>query len=141
MHEASLVPVEDEPLFRFSKERARNGETWGNLVRLAKEEPAYINAVHAEVVERGPLKASELSEPRPREGAWWGGRSIGTAALDYLFRIGELGIRRVGNFEKQFDLIERIVPPEILAQPTPSEEDSLKQLLVRSAKALSLIHI
>ena len=114
VHEASLVPVEDEPLFRFMKERASNGETWGGLVKLAKQESAYIADVLQEVADRGPIKANELSDPRPREGEWWGSRSIGTLALDYLFRIGAVGIRRVGNFEKEFDLLERIVPTDVV---------------------------
>jgi len=66
VHEASLVPVEDEPLFRFMKERASNGETWGGLVKLAKQESAYIADVLQEVADRGPIKANELSDPRPR---------------------------------------------------------------------------
>ena len=138
VHEASLVPVEDEPLFRFTKERARNGQTWGGLVKLANQEGDYIADVLEEVADRGPLKANELSDPRPREGEWWGSRSIGTLALDYLFRIGAVGIRRVGNFEKEFDLLERIVPEDVIAQPTPTDEDALKELLVRSAAALGV---
>jgi len=139
VHEASLVPVEDEPLFRFMKARARSGQTWGGLVKLAKREAPYIAEVLQEVTERGPLKAKELAEPRPTKGGdWWGSRSVGTHALDYLFRIGEVGVRRVGNFEKEFDLLERIVPADILSKPTPSEEDSLKELIVRSAAALGV---
>lgn len=138
VHEASLVPVEDEPLFRFMKERARSGQTWGGLVKLAAAEGAYIDQVLQEVRDRGPLKANELSDPRPREGEWWGSRSIGTLALDYLFRIGAVGIRRVGNFEKEFDLLERIVPAHVIGQATPSDEDALKDLLVRSAAALGV---
>ena len=33
--------------------------------------------VLAEVDERGPLLASELTDPRPRSGDWWDGRSVG----------------------------------------------------------------
>jgi len=138
VHEASLVPVEDEPLFRFFKQRCRDGDTWRGLVELAERESAYIDDVLQEVKERGPLQASELSNPRPREGEWWGSRSIGTLALDWLFRVGAVGIRRVGNFEKEFDLLERIVPPEIVDQRTPTQQDSLKELLVRSAAALGV---
>ena len=138
VHEASLVPVEDEPWFRFLKDRARRGETWGGLVKFAESEPAYIAEVLQEVTDRGPLQPNELSNPRPREGDWWGSRSIGTVALDYLFRVGAVGIRRVGNFEKEYDLLERIVPAEVMAKPQPSEEDSLKELLVRSAAALGV---
>ena len=138
VHEASLVPVEDEPWFRFTKDRARNGDTWGGLVKLANAEGPYIAEVLAEVAERGPLMASELSNPRPREGEWWGSRSIGTLALDYLFRIGEVGIRRVGNFEKEFDLLDRIVPTQVRSQPSPTHDDAMKELLVRSALALGV---
>jgi len=138
VHEASLVPVEDEPLFRFMKERARNGDTWGGLVKLASQEGDYIADVLQEVSDRGPIKANQLSNPRPRKGEWWGSRSIGTLALDYLFRVGAVGVRRVGNFEKEFDLLERIVPPAVIAQPTPAVDDALKELLVRSAAALGV---
>ena len=38
-HEASLVPVTDEPLFRWQKQRAEQGDTWKNLADLARSEP------------------------------------------------------------------------------------------------------
>ncbi len=135
-HEASLLPVPSEPWLRWEKARVRGGHTsWKHLVRLATEEPAYVKSVHEEVASRGPLLASELSDPRPQSGQWWGGRSIGQRALDWLFRIGEVGVRRVGNFEKRYDLLERIVPPEIRALPTPSMDEALRELLVRAAAA------
>jgi len=138
VHEASLVPVEDEPLFRFFKERARQGGTWSGLAELAKREPAYVQQVLDEVTTRGPLKANELSAPRNRSGDWWGSRSVGSLALDWLFRTGVVGIRRVGNFEKEFDLLERIVPPEIQQAATPTQADSLRELLHRSGAALGI---
>lgn len=138
VHEASLLPVEDEPLLRFFKTRAAAGDTWRGLYELAQRETGYIDEVLAEVTDRGPLKTSELSSPRPRDGEWWGSRSVGALALDWLFRIGAVGIRRVGNFEKEFDLLDRIVPASVRAKPTPTPEESMKELLVRSAQALGL---
>lgn len=134
-HEASLLPMASEPLFRWSRRRAAEGRTWKGLVELAEREPAYVANVREEVAARGPLAASDLSDPRPRSGEWWGSRSIGQLALDWLFRIGELGVRRTGNFEKQFDLFERIVPDEVRAQPTPSDTEAMRELLLRSAAA------
>ena len=81
-HEASLLPVETEPWLRWSKQRAREGETWGRLHTLAQKDPGYIDAVLGEVKSRGPLAASQLSEPRPRSGSWWRSRSGGSVALD-----------------------------------------------------------
>lgn len=137
-HEASLLPVEMEPWLRFSKQRARSGETWKRLYELAQQEPGYIDAVRSEVKARGRLAAADLSDPRPRSGQWWGSRSGGAIALDWLYRIGELGVRRNKRFAKEFDLLERIVPAEILARPTPSFDDSLDELLLRSARALGI---
>jgi uncharacterized protein YcaQ len=134
-HEASLLPVETEPWLRWSKQRAREGETWGRLHALARKDPGYIEAVLGEVKARGPIAASELSEPRPRSGSWWGSRSGGSVALDWLFRIGEVGVRRSRGFAKEFDLLERIVPDAIRARPTPSFESSLDELLLRGARA------
>ena len=136
-HEASLVPVTDEPLLRWQKQRAEQGQTWSGLVELARREPGYVADVLAQVAER-PLAAGELADPRRRSGEWWGSRSLGSMALDWLFRIGAVGIRRRGNFVKEFDLLERIVPAEVLARRTPSAEEAQRELLVRSARALGV---
>ena len=136
-HEASLVPVADEPLLRWQKARARRGETWGRLADLAVADPDYVAEVLAQV-HSGPLSARDLSEPRRRRGEWWGDRSDGATALDWLFRIGEVGIRRRGGFVKEFDLLERIVPTEILAQPTPSEHEAHRELLMRAASSFGV---
>ena len=136
-HEASLLPVGDEPLLRWQKQRAAQGQTWKGLVELASREPGYVADVLAQVAER-PLTAVELADPRRRDGQWWGGRSTGSLALDWLFRIGEVGIRRRGNFTKEFDLLERIVPGDVLARPTPTVEEAQRALLARSAEALGV---
>ena len=134
-HEASLLPVEMEPWLRWSKQRAREGDTWKHLHALAQKDPGYIESVLGEVKARGPLSAGDLSDPRRRSGSWWGSRSGGAVALDWLYRIGALGVRRSRRFVKEFDLLERIVPDVIRAQPTPSFETSLDELLLRSARA------
>ena len=136
-HEASLLPVGDEPLLRWHKARSAAGGTWRGLVELAEREPGYVAEVLAQVAER-PLAASELADQRPREGEWWGTRSLGALALDWLFRIGSVGVRRRAGFAKEYDLLERVVPAHVLAQPTPSEDDAHRRLLVRSAAALGI---
>lgn len=134
-HEASLLPVDMEPWLRWSKQRARDGATWERLYRIAQEDPGYIAAVLQEVKSGGPMAARELTDPRPHSGDGWGSRSTGALALDWLFRTGEVGVRRRPGFVKEFDLLERIVPEEVRRRPTPSEEDSFDELLVRSARA------
>lgn len=134
-HEASLLPVETEPWLRWSKESALQGKTWKHLYKLAKNEPNYVDSVLAEVKARGRLAPNELSDPGPRTVSGWGSRSAGSVALDWLHRIGEVGVRRRPGFAKEFDLFERIIPEEIRRRPTPDLASALDELLMRSARA------
>lgn len=137
-HELSLLPVETEPLLRWHKERCREGQTWKGLVRFAAANGEYIDEVRAQVASR-PLAPGELADPRPASGGdWWAGRSGGAVALDWLFRIGVVGIRRRHGFQKEYDLLERIVPAEVLARPTPTEADAHRELLRRAARSLGV---
>ena len=139
-HEASLLPVASEPLFRWTKERARRGQTWKRLAEFADEEPAYIAAVLDEVRERGAVAPSELSDPGGVVAslAGWGSWKRGTLALDWLYRVGELGVRRRGNFEKAYSPFDHIIPPEILGSPTPDTPTALRELTLRAVQALGV---
>jgi len=137
-HEASIAPVKSEPFFRFLKDRAKRGDTWKGLYKVATEEPAYVKAVLEEVKQRGPLEAKHLHDPRYLKQSGWGSRSVGQLALNWLYRIGEVGIRRGNNFEKKYDLISNIVPSEILSLPSPTEEESLKKLYLWATSAMGV---
>ena len=137
-HEASIAPVKNEPFFRFIKERAKRGDTWKGLYKVAKEEPEYVKTVLKEVEQRGPLEAKHLNNPRYINQSGWGSRSVGQLALNWLYRIGEVGIRRGRNFEKKYDLITNIVPSEVLSRPSPTEEESLKELYLWAASAMGV---
>ena len=54
------------------------------MVRMARERPDYVESVYREVAERGPMAASELSDPGPRRGPWWGWGD-GKATLEWLY--------------------------------------------------------
>ncbi|WP_041253658.1 crosslink repair DNA glycosylase YcaQ family protein [Frankia sp. EAN1pec] len=63
-HEASLVPVQWQPLFRWRAERALAGEgIWPGIARFARDRPGYLRDVLAQVTQRGPLAASDLAPP------------------------------------------------------------------------------
>ncbi|MCU1345513.1 MAG: hypothetical protein JWL70_1779 [Acidimicrobiia bacterium] len=131
-HEASLLPVELEPLLRWKMARAAS-DAWRHYREVGADAP-FLEAVMAEVAERGPLRAGELSgkQPKKKGSSWWGWDRH-KAALEYLFWCGLISARRQANFERVYDLTERIIPPSIRALPTPSEHDARKELLVRAA--------
>jgi uncharacterized protein YcaQ len=139
-HEASLLPVASEPLFRWMKARVRSGRTWKGIYEFSQREPAYIQSVLDEVRDRGTVAPGDLSDPRPVAGGgggWWN-RSQGALALDWLFRIGEVGIRRGGNFERYFSPLADIVGEAVIAAPTPSADDARRELTIQSVQALGV---
>lgn len=138
-HAASLQPAVDEPLFRW---RYDIGGTYHPGPRVQARRDAwraatadYVDAVLAEVRDRGPLTAAGLSDPRRRQGEWWGRRSVGRQALEYLFGRGILVGWRLPNFERAYDLRERALPQAILDAPTPNVDDAHRALLLKAAAA------
>jgi len=62
----------------------------------------------------------------------------GKVALEHLFFTGQVGAARRVNFERLYDTIERVLPPEILGGPTPSPEDAQRELVRIAARALGV---
>jgi hypothetical protein len=62
----------------------------------------------------------------------------GKVALEYLFYTGRVAAARRINFERLYDLAERVVPAEIREQPTPSPADAQRELVRIAARALGV---
>jgi uncharacterized protein len=138
-HEASLIPVERQPLLRFKMEQARRGERlWPGMARLLRDRPEYLAAVLDEVKARGPLRAGDLRDGGPRKRDPWWSWDDAKVALELLFWMGDVSARRLSNFERVYDLTERLLPASVLQQPTPSEEESRRALLALAAQALGV---
>jgi uncharacterized protein YcaQ len=139
-HEASLLPLDTQPLLRWRMAAAAAGssgfKSW--MLRYGKERRAFINAVRKEVVERGPLSAADLTEGGKSAGKWWGW-SEGKQALEWLFIAGDVTTAgRRGAFERVYDLTERVIPADVLALPTPDDADAQRTLLRTAARALGV---
>jgi hypothetical protein len=137
-HEASLLPVETFPLFRWRMDRARSGEgTWGRLRRYATTHQSLVTDVLDQIRERGPLGAGDLAEAGLSKGGWWGW-SQGKEIMEWLFWTGAVTTARRRHFERLYDLTERILPPAIVAAPALSKEESQRQLMMIAASAMGV---
>ena len=133
-HEASVGPIGLEPLLRWRKEWTARGETWDSLRSMGGRGDGYVAGVLDEVQSRSPLRATELVDPRPRSGTWWGGRSDGRLALDWLFRTGQVGVRRDARFERSYEALNQVIPAETRTVTSPLEEEAQRALLLTAAR-------
>ena len=136
-HEASLMPLAMQPLFRWRMARAEAGETWGGLARFGRERRDYIDNILAEIEQRGPVTGGDFATgPRGQPG-WWSW-SEGKRALEWLFWTGYLTTATRRGFERVYDITERALPPAIIGLPTPSEEDAIRELVRLSARSMGV---
>ncbi|GHE14413.1 winged helix-turn-helix domain-containing protein [Klenkia taihuensis] len=137
-HEASYLPVRLQPFLRWRMAAAEQ-HAWGSMLRVQRERPDYVAALLERVRDAGPLKASELGEQRPSTpGQMWNWHP-GKAALEYLFYVGALTARsRTAGFERVYDLTERVLPPAVVAAPTPARPDAVRELVRTASRALGV---
>ena len=141
-HEASLIRLDLQPLFRWRMDEARAGRgIYGGLRRFAEEKRGFVDAVLREVERRGPITAGALEsageDARKGPGGWWGW-SDAKRAVEWLFWAGYLTTRTRQGFARIYDLTERVLPPEIQALPTPEPADAHRALVLFDARGLGI---
>lgn len=137
-HEASLMPLDLQPLFRWRMAQADRGERgWKTLRAFARERRDAAEAALARIRDEGPLAASDFEGGRSASGWWeW---SQAKHALEFLFWAGHVTTHtRRGSFERVYDLPDRVLPARIVAAPTPDEDEAQRQLIARAAAALGI---
>jgi uncharacterized protein len=138
-HAASLIDVSLQPLLRF---RTQPGfrDVWAGVARVAQQNADLIPFVRDEVAARGPISARDLEivEERDRSNWGWNWSRVKTI-LEWLFYVGEVtSAYRNSQFERVYDLPERVIPQSVLAQPTPTPQESVTGLVRRAAQALGI---
>ncbi|WHU02834.1 MULTISPECIES: winged helix-turn-helix domain-containing protein [unclassified Sphingomonas] len=137
-HEASLLPIDLHPHFRWRMARAERGEIgWRHLRLFAQERNHEAKAVLDRIAAEGPLAASDFENGSSKSGWWeW---SEAKLALEWLFWSGQITTAtRRGSFERVYDLSERVIPRAVFDLPTPDAATAQRALIERSARALGV---
>lgn len=138
-HEASLLPLASQPLFRWRMTDALEGVgAWKGIARFLRERRDFVDRALDEIAARGAMSASELEIGTKGAGGWWGW-SEGKRAVEGLFWTGELTTaKRRGTFERVYDLPQRVLPKVIIETPTPPRDEAQSQLLMIAARAMGV---
>ena len=137
-HEAALMAVEDWPLLRW-RMREYTGGRWG--VEVVKENPRLVDDVVSAVAELGPSTAGQIeahlkSGTKRGKGAWWN-RSETKWVAEALFASGVLTTAHRTGFARHYDLVERVLPADVVARKIDDAE-AVRELILSAATALGV---
>ncbi len=136
----SIIPVEDYPAMvrirQKTVEQLKDILTWRKslaALELLDEIKDFIRA-------NGAQPAAKINIGENVDSGKWGHKKLSSAALDYLYHSGELGISSKLKTHKVYDLSERLFPPELLnaAEPFKNEHDFAKWYIKRRTGAVGL---
>lgn len=108
-HDASVIP---SAFFRYWKHRfvrreAVIGERWRKWQGEGYD--SAFEETYRRIVEGGPIMAREMKAEEHKSGGWWNWHPNKTA-LEYYWHTGKLAIAGRVNFQKVYDLTERVLP-------------------------------
>ncbi len=124
-HEASWLPLDLYPVFSFRRRDFRAHPWWGDVVA---EHPRVAENLLRRIHDQGPLRSVDF-EGRGSRG-WWD-LKVAKKVAGQLWSSGVLAIRERKNFQRSYDLAERVIPAAMLRQ-TVALPDALKTLLPRA---------
>ena len=135
-HEACFAPRADYGLHRAGS-RAHH---WADkhAQRMHRDHREGMDRVLEHVREHGAVKSSAFERPRQGGGGWWGWKDE-KRWLEALFARGELMIDRRENFQRVYDLTERVLA-RIGVEPGGdwNEAEVRREHALRSMRALGI---
>ena len=107
-HEACFAPSADYPLHRRHALERLGHWSMKSAERSRREHDAEMDAILARIRAEGALKSSDFESKEKRTGGWWGWKDE-KRWLEALFAHGDLMIARRDNFQRVYDLAERVL--------------------------------
>jgi uncharacterized protein YcaQ len=138
-HEASLLPVDLYPLFRW---RMDGTDAWDGLTAAAQRRPQLLRQLFDAVEARGPVTLAELEHlgddikrAKPKPGQMWNW-SEAKKAVEWLFWRGQVSaVRNPASFGRHYVPLSHVIPTALLDAPKPHDGDAMKVLLLKAARS------
>ncbi|MDR2590553.1 MAG: winged helix DNA-binding domain-containing protein, partial [Oscillospiraceae bacterium] len=136
----SIYLQEDWPYFNFIRQQ-RAFEAISTLKNRKSEDAIlYINTVLDILAKNGPMQSKHIQLGSVGSGRW-GHRNLSSAAMDYLFHLGKVGVFKKIGVNKVYDLIENLLLDDIINQPNPfkTEHDFMKWYVYRRLGSVGML--
>jgi len=134
----SIVPVEDWPNLAMMRARWRQRHA-----QRRSQHAVHVETILDAIRQQGPMSSLDF---QARHGVdfktdWrWGPMRAAKALLEMLNDSGDLMVSRRQGARRYYDLPERVLPPEIAAQPLLTDEDAyVRWRVARRCQGLGLL--
>tara|TARA_B100000530_G_scaffold309242_1_gene234881 strand:+ start:87 stop:1307 length:1221 start_codon:yes stop_codon:yes gene_type:complete len=134
-HEASYLPVQDWPLFKWRMQEAQSGKVWKGIWEFVTNNRKFVEAVHEKIRDLGPSSAGQLGSQK-KKGSWWSWSDT-KIALEWLFWVGAVAVSHRENFTRFYDLSERVLPAQILGSALPANQ-AQRELILKASRHLGV---
>ncbi|SCK13520.1 winged helix-turn-helix domain-containing protein [Vogesella sp. LIG4] len=136
-HEACFVPRED---YRLLRHRMLNPAAmgWKFSVEWMKKHQADIEQLISHIRDNGPVRSRDFERRSGKGNGWWDWKPE-KRHLEVLFTSGRLMVRERQNFQRVYDIAERVLPEWNDAAHLPGDDEARLDMIRASCRALGLV--
>lgn len=135
-HEACFLPREDFALVRH-RMLAPDKMGWKYRQAWMQEHAAEIEHLIAHIEAHGPVRSADFEHPRKGTSGWWEWKPH-KRHLEGLFTAGKVMVIERRNFQRVYDLTQRVMPHWDDVRDLLSQEQAEAIMLEKSARSLGL---
>ncbi|TKC92480.1 winged helix-turn-helix domain-containing protein [Trinickia terrae] len=137
-HEACFVPIEDYGLLRH-RMLDPSGMGWKYSVDWHERHKDDIDALLAHIRDNGPVRSADFARADGESGNGWWDWKPEKRHLEVLFTLGELMVSERRNFQRVYDLAERVLLDWDDARDLPPLEATQQALVAKTCRALGVV--
>jgi len=139
-HAASIIPLD---AYRYHVPYMQHFEMspgrWWERWLTAEANREIVHLVLERIRAEGALRAADFQHDGPKRGSWWDWKPA-KFALEYLFATGVLMVSNRVNFQRVYDLRERVLPAWV-DQVGVTKDDAKRHSLEQGVKALGVCRL
>ncbi len=136
-HAACIIPLTQyRYMLPMMRQRSVGRGGWHRKWAAEPENRKFVNSVLERVRIEGASRPADFRTEKRAPGSWWNW-DYAKIALEYLYDIGELAISNRVNFQRFYDVRDRVLP-EWVDRTEPTEHEALSHLLEISMKAFGV---
>ncbi|MFZ6748364.1 winged helix-turn-helix domain-containing protein [Undibacterium sp. Ren11W] len=135
-HEACFLPIEDYALYRHQMVSPQ-GLGWKYNHRWMSENASQVEHIRQHILQHGETRSADFERKDGKAGGWWEWKPE-KRSLEVLFTTGELMVAKRHNFQRIYNLRERVHPQWSDSRDLPEQTTCQQQQVLNAVKAMGI---